>query len=111
MRETEIEKKFRQEVTRFGGVAYKLVSPGHSGMPDRLVLFPEGISGFVELKAPGRKPRREQELRIRELREKGFPALVVDNVEDIQTAIWTIRHKSNLDLQAAKALIATEGVL
>ena len=35
-----------------GGIALKFTSPGMAGMPDRLVLLPEGKIYFVELKAP-----------------------------------------------------------
>lgn len=38
-----------------GGWAVKFSSPGLDGMPDRLVLFPGGKLGFVELKAPGKR--------------------------------------------------------
>lgn len=62
MRERDVEKRFREAVTRRGGLAAKLVSPGNAGMPDRLVLLPvpeahrEIVSRYVqlvELKAPG----------------------------------------------------------
>lgn len=33
-----------------GGIAYKWVSPGHDGVPDRIVVFPGGRVEFVELK-------------------------------------------------------------
>ena len=43
--------------TEVGGICPKLVSPGFDGMPDRMVLLPNGRIGFVEVKAPGEKPR------------------------------------------------------
>lgn len=36
-----------------GGVAYKFVSPGNSGVPDRIILMPGGQVYFVELKREG----------------------------------------------------------
>lgn len=42
MREKEIEEKFREAVKRAGGKAYKFVSPGNDGVPDRLVVMPGG---------------------------------------------------------------------
>ncbi len=58
MREKEIEKKLTQMVKQAGGICPKLVSPGFDGMPDRMVLLPNGRLGFVGgVKAPGEKPR------------------------------------------------------
>ena len=48
--EREIEKILVREVRRAGGEAYKFVSPGHSGVPDRIVMMPGGKVYFVELK-------------------------------------------------------------
>ena len=56
MREKDIEKKLSLMVKKAGGIAVKFVSPSFDGMPDRLVLLPDGVIAFVELKAPG-KPR------------------------------------------------------
>ena len=52
-------------------------------MPDRMVLLPNGRMGFVELKAPGKKPRLLQELRMRQLRRLGFYIAVIDGTEQI----------------------------
>ncbi len=57
MREKNIEQKFVKAVKSAGGIAPKLTCPGFDGMPDRLVLMPEGRIGFVEVKAPGKEPR------------------------------------------------------
>lgn len=46
MREKEIEKKLTLEVKKRGGLAVKFVSPGFDGMPDRIVLMPEGKMAF-----------------------------------------------------------------
>ena len=50
MRESEIEKILVQEVAAAGGRAYKFVSPGNDGVPDRIVVLPKGRVYFVELK-------------------------------------------------------------
>ena len=83
MREKAIEKKLVMVAKRRGGMAVKFTSPGTNGMPDRLVLLPKGRMGFVELKAPGKKPRLLQELRMRQLRRLGFYAAVIDGPEQI----------------------------
>ncbi len=83
MREKAIEKKLVMAANRRGGMAVKFTSPGMNGMPDRLVLLPDGRMGFVELKAPGKKPRLVQELRMRQLRRLGFYAVVIDGADQI----------------------------
>ena len=60
MREKDIEKYLRDRIREIGGKAYKFVSPGNNGVPDRLVCLPGGRVVFVELKAPGQGPRPVQ---------------------------------------------------
>ena len=50
MREKDIEKILVAEVRKLGGRAYKWVSPGNDGVPDRIVIFPGKAPVFVELK-------------------------------------------------------------
>ena len=71
MREKEIEVCLREQVKSLGGKAYKFVSPGNTGVPDRLVCLPGGRIAFVELKAPGRKPTDLQQIKQRELEQLG----------------------------------------
>lgn len=55
--EKEIEEKLRLSVKEHGGIALKFTSPGFDGMPDRLILLPNGKMAFAELKSLGKKPR------------------------------------------------------
>jgi hypothetical protein len=83
MREKEIEKALAIEVRKRGGLAVKLVTPTLDGMPDRLVLMPNGNVAFVEVKAPGLKPRALQAARHRMLRNLGFKVFVLDDKTQI----------------------------
>lgn len=83
MLEKQIENKLTTVVKKAGGIAPKFVSPSFAGMPDRLVLLPDGVFAFVELKAPGKKPRPLQEARHRLLRRLGFQVYVIDSEEQI----------------------------
>lgn len=83
MREKQIEQKLTLMVKSAGGIAPKFVSPGFAGMPDRLVLLPNGVFAFAELKAPGMKPRALQVARHEMLRELGFKVYVIDGIEQI----------------------------
>ena len=83
MNEKQIENKLTMAVKKAGGIAPKLVCPGFAGMPDRLILLPDGHVGFAELKATGKKPRPLQLARHRLLRELGFKVYVIDDVTQI----------------------------
>ena len=93
MREKIIEKELVRAVKDKGGIAPKFTSPGFDGMPDRLVLLPGGRMGFVELKAPGKKPRALQLARHRLLRRLGFKAYVIDEINQIDSVLEEIDHE------------------
>lgn len=90
MREKEIEHHLVMETRRAGGMALKFVSPSFSGMPDRLVLLGDGKMGFVEVKAPGQKPRPLQLRRHAMLRRLGYQIFVLDAMEDIPAVLNAI---------------------
>ena len=83
MREKDLERRMVRAVKNMGGLAPKFVSPGLAGVPDRLVLLPEGKIAFVEMKAPGQKPTSLQRLRHGQLRDLGFRVFVIDSKEKI----------------------------
>lgn len=91
MREKVIEQKLVSEVKKHGGICPKWVSPGFDGMPDRIALLPDGKFGFVEVKAPGEKPRPLQLARHKLLRQLGFPVYVLDDISQIGGIIDEIR--------------------
>ena len=89
--EAKIEEKLVKAVKKAGGLCLKLVSPGYVGVPDRIVLVAIGKIGFVEVKAPGKKPRKIQLKRHRELRVLGSNTYVLDDVNQIGGIIDAIR--------------------
>lgn len=90
--EREIEKRLVSAVRAKGGKAYKFTSPGSSGVPDRLIILPDGKIGFVEVKAPGKNARPEQCYQQRCLEELGCYVAVLDNPDLIGTIIKEIRE-------------------
>lgn len=92
MREKQVEQKLVKAVKDRGGMCPKLISPGTDGMPDRLVLLPGAHIGFVEVKAPGKKPRPLQERRHKELRDFGFQVFVLDDPEQIPDILKEVEH-------------------
>lgn len=90
LREHDIERKLVKAVKEMGGICPKFVSPGTDGMPDRMVLMPAGKIGFVEVKAPGKKPRVLQVRRHRQLRKLGFSVFVLDDPGQIPGIIGEV---------------------
>jgi len=91
MTERQIEKRLVDSVKQVGGMALKFVSPGNSGVPDRLVLIAIGKIAFVEVKAPGEKPRPLQIRMINKIRKLGFKVYVLDGITKIGEIIDEIR--------------------
>lgn len=83
MREKSVEAKLVQAVSRSGGIAPKFVSPGFDGVPDRLILLPDGKLAFAEIKAPGRRMRPLQVRRKRQLEALGFSVYCIDRPDQI----------------------------
>lgn len=94
MREKDIEDYLRDQVKTIGGKAYKYVSPGNAGVPDRLVCLPGGVAVFVELKAPGKKSTPLQTKQQMNLRKLGFT--VFHDIDSKSKVDEVIRHCAEL---------------
>lgn len=82
MKEKHLENQLKKSVESIGGICWKLVCPGVTGVPDRICLK-SGRVIFAEVKAPGAKPRPIQNRRIKQLQNQGFQVFVVDSVDGI----------------------------
>lgn len=91
MLEKEVERALVNKTEKRGGVAWKFVSPGRSGVPDRIILLPSGKMGFVELKAPGKEMRALQKKRKKQLEDLGFQVFTVDGIERIEGVLNDIQ--------------------
>lgn len=87
MRESKIEKFLVSEVKKRQGLALKLNSISMAGLPDRLILLPNGIIFFVELKSEGKKARPLQENVHRILKKLSFEVYVIDSIEMVREVI------------------------
>lgn len=79
VREAVLEKRLVREVEKRGAKCWKFESPGTTGVPDRIVLLPNGRTVFVEMKAPGKKMRPLQKKRAAELEHLGFKVYCLDS--------------------------------
>lgn len=87
MLESEIEKKIVRYVQSRGGMCLKWVSPGFTGVPDRIILMPGGKIFFAELKRPGEKLRPRQKRVRDQLTALGAVVLRIESVEDLKEVI------------------------
>ena len=92
--EKEIEKRLRNEVKKRGGLCLKWVSPGMDGVPDRLIFMPGRKLGLVEVKAPGKKPRKLQVKVHRMLERLGFEVDILDGADQIDDLLDRIEKRS-----------------
>lgn len=83
MLESEIEKKLVQGVKKLGGVAYKWVSPGNAGVPDRLVFLPGGRIFLVELKTERGVLSKVQKAQHRRLEKLGREVITLYGALDV----------------------------
>lgn len=79
MLESALETTMRRYSQLCGGKAYKFVSPGCPGVPDRICVFPGGRVIFVELKRPG----RENGLSVQQQKTIGF-------LQKMGCCVWVI---------------------
>ena len=65
MKENSVEQRLRMRLQKHGFLVLKLTTPGYNGAMDRMILWPKGTKKppvFIEVKRPGEKPRRLQEV-------------------------------------------------
>ena len=93
MLERDIEAYLVEQVKKLGGRAFKFVSPGNSGVPDRLVCLPGGVIAFVEMKAPGGKSTALQTRQQSVLRGLGNWVEVLDSKDDVNVFISVCKIK------------------
>jgi hypothetical protein len=87
MREAQVEKKLVKEVEKRGGICYKFVSPSNPGVPDRIVITPDGRVIFVELKAPFGRMSNIQKWQKARMLERGADVRVVYGLEQVEELV------------------------
>ncbi|MDB2033476.1 VRR-NUC domain-containing protein [[Clostridium] symbiosum] len=93
MLEKDIEKILVGEVKKLGGRAYKWVSPGNDGVPDRIVVFPNRPPIFVELKSETGRLSALQQVQIKRLRELGQAVFVVKGIDGLSQFFQLTGHE------------------
>lgn len=84
MKESAIESRLVRLVRERGGLCYKFVSPGNTGVPDRIVITPTGRIIFVELKTQAGRLSALQKWQHRELEQRGAEVRVLKGMDQVQ---------------------------
>ena len=77
VREAKVERYLDSEVKRLKGLTRKWVSPGHDGVPDRIVIAPASVVTFVEVKTSDGVVSPVQEREQRRLAAQGVRVTTV----------------------------------
>jgi hypothetical protein len=77
MLEKEIEHRMVRMIKERGGLCYKFVSPSNLGVPDRIVITPDGRVIFVELKTENGRLSKMQKWQRNELQKRGIDVRVI----------------------------------
>ena len=102
MKERDIEVLLRDGVKQLGGKAYKWVSPGNAGVPDRIVILPGGKVIFVELKQENGRLTRLQKVQQQTLRRMGVAAVTLRGAEDVKVYLDVLKEMVERGAKAAR---------
>ncbi len=89
--ERDIERYLVKRVKELGGAAYKFVSPSNRGVADRLVVLPQGVVWFVEVKKVGGRMSTLQELFKRDMLKLGQNYMTLWDMDDVDTFIKGVK--------------------
>lgn len=87
MKESQIEARLVRMVCERRGLCYKFVSPGNPGVPDRIVLTPDGRIYFIELKTEVGSLQRIQEYQIGALRKRHADVRVLKGPDAVKAFV------------------------
>lgn len=85
--EKSIEEYLAKRAKSIGGKAYKFVSPGNAGVPDRIVIFPGGRIVFAELKCETGKISVAQKNQIAKLMALNQTVRVIYSKDEVDSLI------------------------
>lgn len=83
MKESVIEARLVRLVRSRGGLCFKFVSPGNPGVPDRIVITPEGRTVYVELKTEVGRLAAIQKWQHEEMRKRGAEVRTLKGLDQV----------------------------
>lgn len=87
--ERDLEDYFTRRAQSEGMLTFKFTSPGQAGVPDR-ILISDGRVLFVELKAPGKRPRPLQTETVRRMRKQGASCYCISTREQVDRLLYNL---------------------
>lgn len=87
--ERDLEDYFTRRAQSAGMLTFKFTSPGQAGVPDR-ILITDGRVLFVELKAPGKKPRPLQTETVRRMRMRGAACYCISSEAQVDKMLYDL---------------------
>lgn len=87
MKESEVERRLVQMVRKRGGLCYKFVSPGNPGVPDRIIITPDGRTIYVELKTEIGRLANIQRWQIAEMQKRGAEVRVIKGLDAVKALV------------------------
>lgn len=89
VRENKVEKYLNTQVNKIGGLTRKWVSPGHDGVPDRIVII-KGNVWFVEVKTVDGTMTETQVREHKRLKDAGAEVYTVYGNFDVDKFITMV---------------------
>ena len=93
MTEAQIESKMVRMVRDRGGLCYKFISPNNPGVPDRIVIAPDGRTIYVELKTLFGRASEIQKWQIGEMQKRGADVRLLHGWEAVKEFIEEVMPK------------------
>jgi len=92
--ETPLTNKIRTVLKMAGWETWKISDSFTRGYPD-LYCFKNGMSLWLEIKVPGKKPNSQQRQKIKHLSEHGIPARWTDSVAGAMKIIKEVENSAD----------------
>ncbi len=102
----KIENYLKERVELLGGQVRKYTSPARRGVFDRIILLPRFVC-FVEIKAPGDKMSKLQELEKRTLDKYGVPNIVIESRQQVHEFI--MKYVTAVELNSKRRTTDAQG--
>ncbi|USL89241.1 nuclease [Bacillus phage vB_BceS_LY1] len=81
--EKQIENYLKRKFESIGSIVLKFTSPGQAGVPDRLIILPDGFTIFVEVKCKTGRVAPLQQHWVDKINKQGANAHFVWSYEDV----------------------------
>lgn len=90
--EKQIENYLKRKFESIGAIVLKFTSPGQAGVPDRIIILPNGSTIFVEVKCKTGRIAPLQQHWVDKINKQGGHACFVWSYEDVDRLLEGYRH-------------------